>query len=294
MHFIIDVTEKNIDEVLQKSQISPVVFSFYSQSNPSSGAFLATLENLIKKHNLSLVLAKVNADIEHNITAQFRIRTTPTTYLFKEGKAYDAFLGELAEEELLAKLQDLAPNETQSDLIAAYDAYELGEFTTAVDFFEKFYKSVAVNDVEGKPKAQDLLENASDHKKVFASALFETNSYKKAQQILDSIPTQDRDAFYQEIMAKIDLLDKANNDELDNIKALYEQEKSVEKAMVYAKALYNSNHFEQSLDLLFSYLNQDLNIGAGEVKAQYLEIITALGKDPLARKYRSKLYAKIY
>jgi predicted thioredoxin domain-containing protein len=49
------------------------------------------------------------------------------------------------------------------------------------------------------------------------------------------------------------------------------------------------------LDLLFSILKQDLSAENGEVKQQFLSILSAIGNaDPITNKYRRLLYSLLY
>ncbi|VEI47093.1 thioredoxin-like protein [Actinobacillus equuli] len=46
--------------------------------------------------------------------------------------------------------------------------------------------------------------------------------------------------------------------------------------------------------LLFDWLKADLNSANGEVKSQFLAILSALGNDPVVPKFRRQLYSLLY
>ena len=66
---------------------------------------------LQKQHKGQFILGLVNCETEQMIAAQFRIQALPTTYLFKEAQALDAFPGALDEASLLQRLSAILPKE---------------------------------------------------------------------------------------------------------------------------------------------------------------------------------------
>ena len=65
--------------------------------------------------------------------------------------------------------------------------------------------------------------------------------------------------------------------------------------MKLAIQLHQANRNEEALDLLFSILKQDLSAENGEVKQQFLSILSAIGNaDPITNKYRRLLYSLLY
>uniref|UniRef100_UPI0025DC9294 tetratricopeptide repeat protein n=1 Tax=uncultured Haemophilus sp. TaxID=237779 RepID=UPI0025DC9294 len=68
-----------------------------------------------------------------------------------------------------------------------------------------------------------------------------------------------------------------------------------ETALKLAVQLHQANRNEEALDLLFSILKQDLSAENGEVKQQFLSILSAIGNaDPITNKYRRLLYSLLY
>ena len=65
--------------------------------------------------------------------------------------------------------------------------------------------------------------------------------------------------------------------------------------MKLAVQLHQANRNEEALDLLFSILKRDLSAENGEVKQQFLSILSAIGNaDPITNKYRRLLYSLLY
>ena len=62
-----------------------------------------------------------------------------------------------------------------------------------------------------------------------------------------------------------------------------------------AKALNKAQRNEEALDMLFGFLQKDLNAADGKVKQVFLEILTEMGQgNVLANQYRRKLYTLLY
>ncbi|WP_143531076.1 tetratricopeptide repeat protein, partial [Rodentibacter ratti] len=66
-------------------------------------------------------------------------------------------------------------------------------------------------------------------------------------------------------------------------------------AIKLALQLHQAGRNEEALSLLFDLLKVDLNTQNGEVKQQFLSILSAMGNaDPLTNKFRRLLYSLLY
>ena len=80
-----------------------------------------------------------------------------------------------------------------------------------------------------------------------------------------------------------------------NYKRITRKNPTPEIALKLAVQLHQANRNEEALDLLFSILKQDLSAENGEVKQQFLSILSAIGNaDPITNKYRRLLYSLLY
>lgn len=281
-NYIIDINEQNLNEILQSSQSTPLVLLFHMPSDQHSVEFTALLESYAEKYQSQFILGKINCEIEQLIAAQFRIQTLPTTYLFKEAQAIDAFQGAIPEQDLKQRLSLILPKEEEI------------KFNLALDF-------LAVDDYEN---ALPLLKEAwdiSEHKNsdiafLYAETYIAIKRIEPAQEILNKIPLQDRDSRWHGLQSQIELLLKAaNTPEIQQLQADFEKNPTTETALKLALQLHQTQRNEESLALLFNLLKQDLNIANGEVKQQFLSILSAIGShDPVTHKYRRLLYSLLY
>lgn len=279
--FLVELNEQNLTETLQRSVETPLVINFYAPSHKESADFAKVLQRVAEQYQGQFILGLVNCETEQMIAAQFRIQALPTTYLFKEAQALDAFPGALDEASLLQRLSAILPKE--EDL----------KFQKALDFLQ----------VEDYDSALPLLKDAwelsdkknSDVALLYAETYIAMKKTEPAADILAQIP-QDRDSRWHGLQAQIELLIKAaDTPEIQQLQADYAKNPTPEIALKLAVQLHQANRNEEALDLLFSILKQDLSAENGEVKQQFLSILSAIGNaDPITNKYRRLLYSLLY
>ena len=280
--FLVELNEQNLTETLQRSVETPLVINFYAPSHKESADFAKVLQRVAEQYQGQFILGLVNCETEQMIAAQFRIQALPTTYLFKEAQALDAFPGVLDEASLLQRLSAILPKE--EDL----------KFQKALDFLQ----------VEDYDSALPLLKDAwelsdkknSDVALLYAETYIAMKKTEPAADILAQIPIQDRDSRWHGLQAQIELLIKAaDTPEIQQLQADYAKNPTPEIALKLAVQLHQANRNEEALDLLFSILKQDLSAENGEVKQQFLSILSAIGNaDPITNKYRRLLYSLLY
>ncbi|MFC0308266.1 co-chaperone YbbN [Gallibacterium trehalosifermentans] len=282
MQQIIEVNTQNLPEVLEMGKTQPLVFVFYATTDSSSQNFITGLERLTTQYPNQFILAKVNCETEPMIAAQFRIQALPTTYLFKDGAPIDGFQGELPEQELQQRLSVILPKEDEI------------KFNQALDYLA----------VENYEQALPLLKEAwelsdkknSDVALLYAETYIAMKKVEPAQEILKQIPLQDRDSRWQGLQSQIELLiQAADTPEIQQLQQDYQRNPTPEIAIKLAVQLHQANRNEEALNLLLAILQKDLNAEEGEVKRQYLAILSAMGNsDPLTNKYRRFVYSLLY
>lgn len=280
--FIVDINEQNLTEVLQQSLEKPLIINFYAPTHKESADFLALLEQVAEQYQGQFVLGKVNCEKKQMIAAQFRIQALPTTYLFKEAQALDAFPGALDKASLIQRLSIILPKE--EDL----------KFQQALDFLQ----------VENYEAALPLLKDAwelsdkknSDVALLYAETYIAMKKTEPAQEILKQIPLQDRDSRWHGLQAQIELqIQAADTPEIQQLQADYAKNPTAEIAIKLAVQLHQAGRNEEALTLLFGILKTDLGTQNGEVKQQFLSILSAMGNaDPLTNKFRRLLYSLLY
>ncbi|WP_424411415.1 co-chaperone YbbN [Pasteurella sp. PK-2025] len=279
---IISVTTQNLNDVLQRSQQTPLVLTFYAPSHQTSVEFTALLERIAEQHQGQFILAKVNCEAEQMIAAQFQLQTLPTTYLFKEGQALDAFQGALDETTLMQRLALILPKEEEIKFMLALDFLQAENYEAALPLLKESWE------LSNKKNSDIAL--------LYAETYIAMKKVEPAQEILAQIPLQDRDSRWHGLQAQIDLLIKAaDTPEIQQLQADFARQPRADIALKLAVQLHQAHRNEEALSLLFDILKKDLSAEQGEVKQQFLSLLAALGNnDPITNKYRRLLYSLLY
>lgn len=282
MSYIIDINEQNLTSILQSSVQTPLVLVFYAPSDKTSLEFTALLTRYAEKYQGQFLLGKVNCETEQMIAAQFRIQALPTTYLFNQGQALDAFQGPLDETTLQQRLSIILPKEEEIKFNQALNLLEQEQYDDALPLLKEAWE---LSDKKN-----------SDIALLYAETYIAMKRIEPAQEILNKIPLQDRDSRWQGLTAQIELLIKAaDTPEIQQLQADFAKNPTAEIALKLALQLHQANRNEEALNLLFDILKQDLNSLNGEVKQQFLSILAAIGNnDPITNKYRRLLYSLLY
>lgn len=280
--FLIELNEQNLTETLQRSVETPLVINFYAPSHKESADFAKVLQRVAEQHQGQFILGLVNCETEQMIAAQFRIQALPTTYLFKEAQALDAFPYALDEASLLQRLSAILPKEEDLKFQKALDFLQVEDYDSALPLLKEAWE---LSDKKN-----------SDVALLYAETYIAMKKTEPAADILAQIPIQDRDSRWHGLQAQIELLIKAaDTPEIQQLQADYAKNPTPEIALKLAVQLHQANRNEEALDLLFSILKQDLSAENGEVKQQFLSILSAIGNaDPITNKYRRLLYSLLY
>ncbi|HDR0612226.1 TPA: co-chaperone YbbN [Pasteurella multocida] len=279
---LVEVNAQNLTEILQQSQQIPLVLTFYAPSHQPSLEFMALLERYSEQYQGQFILAKVNCETEQMVAAQFRIQTLPTTYLFKEAQALDAFPGILDEQALQQRLALILPKEDEIKFMQALEWLEAENFEQALPLLKEAWELSA--------------KKNSDIALLYAETYIAMKKVEPAQDILNQIPLQDRDNRWQGLQAQIELLiQAADTPEIQQLQSEFAKNPSPQIALKLALQLHQANRNEEALSLLFDFLKRDLNAENGEIKQQFLAMLTAIGQnDPVSNKYRRLLYSLLY
>lgn len=281
MDYIVNVTEANFSEVWQATQQIPVVFSFTSLQDVASIETDAMLRHLVDEYPKQFLLATVNCDEQRELAMQFRVQTLPTLYFFSNGQPIDMAQGKLSEQELRVRLANILPKEEELKFNRALELLQDERYEQALPLLKS---------------AWELSEKKnSDFALLYAETFIVMKKTEEAKAVLTQIPIQDRDSRWQGLQAQIELLEQAaESPELQQLQADYATKKTPEIAIRLANQLHQVGKNEEALTLLFEWLKGDLNAGNGEVKSQFLAILSALGNDAIVPKFRRQLYSLLY
>ena len=239
------------------------------------------LRRLADENPAQFLLATVNCDEQQALAAQFRIQTIPTLYLFAGGQPVDMIQGVISEQEMRVRLANILPKEEELKFNQALELLQDQRYEEALPLLKSAWEMTD--------------KKNSDFALLYAETFIVMKKVEEAREILKQIPIQDRDSRWNGLQAQIELLEQANESpELQQLQADYANNKTPEIAIRLANQLHQAHKNEEALVLLFDWLKADLNSANGEVKSQFLAILSALGNDPIVPKFRRQLYSLLY
>ncbi|OOR98477.1 co-chaperone YbbN [Haemophilus paracuniculus] len=281
MNQIINVTEQNFSEIWNATAEMPVVFHFMSPTEMASLEMDALLRRIWDETPNQFLLATVNCQEQPMLASQFRIQTIPTLYFFKDGHPIDMVQGAISEPEMRVRLANILPKEEELKFNQALEHLQDQRYDQALPLLKSAWE---MSDKKN-----------SDFALLYAETYIVMKQVEPAKEILKQIPIQDRDSRWHGLQAQIELLEQASESpELQQLQADYAQNPTAEIAIRLANQLHQAHKNQEALDLLFGWLQKDLNVANGELKTQFLAILSALGTDPLVPTFRRKLYSLLY
>lgn len=282
MDYIINVNETNFSEIIKATAEVPVVFHFISPREPSSLEMESLFRRLSDEYPKQFLLAIINCDDHPMIASQFRVQAVPTSYFFADGQPVDVIQGVVSEQELRIRLSNILPKEEELKFAQALEFLEASQYDLALPLLKN---------------AWELTEKKnSDFGLLYAETYIAMKQIEPARDILAQIPIQDRDSRWQGLQDQIRLLEQAaDSPEIQQLQAEYAKTQKPDIAVKLANQLHQVGKNEEALNLLFEWLKKDLSAGNGEIKTQFLAILSAMGNaDPLVAKYRRQLYSLLY
>lgn len=281
MNYFVNVTESNFNEVWNAAAQVPVVFNFISPREVASLEMDSLLCRLADENPEQFLLATVNCDEQQALAAQFRIQTIPTMYFFVGGQPVDMIQGAISEQEMRVRLANILPKEEELKFNQALELLQDQRYEEALPLLKSAWE------MTDKKK--------SDFALLYAETFIAMKKVEEAREILKQIPVQDRDGRWNGLQAQIELLEQANESpELQQLQEDYAKNRTPEIAIRLANRLHQAHKNEEALELLLGWLKSDLDIANGEIKSQFLAILSALGNDTIVPKFRRQLYSLLY
>ena len=280
---VVDITNENAQQILiEESRQRLVMVDFWADWCAPCKSLMPILEKLVREYDGQLLLARVNADQQGQISAQFGVRSLPTVVLMKDGQPIDGFVGAQPETAIRELLEKHLPKPWDILLEQGRELMAAGQAAEAVSVLRQAF---------------ELSKQRGDIGIALAQAYFEINRLAEAEAILASVKLVDQDADYEQLKAQIELKQQAAKS--PEITALEQQlnddPNNLEIAYQLAIKFSQDNHQREALELLHTILQANRNFKDGEAKKTLLDMLASLGKgDPLAVEFQRKVYTLFY
>ena len=274
---IVNINESNLQQVLEQSMTTPVLFYFWSERSQHCLQLTPILESLAAQYNGQFILAKLDCDAEHYYPSHEAI---DMYHHYKEDIALFAEMGfkcyRLSIAWTRTLLDKVLPREEELKAQQAMQLMQEGNYTDALPLLKDAWQLSNQNGEIGL---------------LLAETLIALNRSEDAEAVLKTIPLQDQDTRYQGLVAQIELLKQAaDTPEIQQL-----QQQVAENPTATPAPLHQVGRNEEALELLFGHLRKDLTAADDQTRKTFQEILAALGTgDALASKYRRQLYALLY
>ncbi|WP_246058244.1 co-chaperone YbbN [Litorilituus lipolyticus] len=287
---IIEITLDNFQQIIvEQSKEKLILVSFWAEQIPESIELKDKLTTKTAAFDEHVILATVDCQTQGQIAQQFGIQGLPTAVLIKDSQPVDGLSGPQTDENIEEFLGKHLPKPQDILLKQAVEALadnNLSEANTAI------CKAYTLDTEQNG--------NRADIKLVLTDVYIQLGKIADAQALLDTIKMVDQDAYYKSLIAKLELASQAANS--PEIQALEQelQDNSQDANLIHQlSAQYSQvNRNEEALALLFRHVQQASN-DESQAKAKSKELLLDILKslpdgDPLANKYRRKLYTLMY
>ena len=278
-----ELTQANLNEVIDQSHQKRLLIGFWAPSVPESQETIQTLHQLATPYAAHLIFSTLNCETEQEVAAQFGVQSLPTIALFQDGRPVDGLYGPQTEIAIKEWLEKHLPNATELAITEIKQQMAEKNHLNALQLLREL------------SSIQPELDNKMAI--YFAECLLETQKFDEAKHWLDKVLMQDQDAHYKQLLSKYQLHEQASQSpEIQNLEMAHQADPNNNKIVHELAIQYSQvNRNEEALTLLFSILKNDMGFADGQAKTAFLDILSALGQgDPVAAPFRRQFYALLY
>lgn len=272
-----DVDARNFQQiVIESSEQTPVVVDFWAEWCGPCRTLKPILEKLADEYQGKFILAKVNADHNQELAAQFAVRGIPAVKAVFRGQIVDEFSGALPESAVRAFLERIIPS-PGADLREQADAQR------------------AAGDLEGAlstlGQASQLAPDNQDVRIDAAEILAELGRLDETRQLLATLsPDKQADARVARLEAQIAFaLAGQQGDEAGLRKRLADTPDDLESRLELANLLVAAGRYPEGMDELLELVRRDRNWNEEAARKTLLSVFNLLAGNPLVAQYRRKL-----
>lgn len=275
------ITLENFQQVvLEESKTKLVLIAFWASQVPESVELRDKLASALVNVGDQILMTTVDCEQEQAIAQQFGLQSLPTAVIIKDGQPIDGLAGPQTGESITTFLEKYLPKEEETLLENAKQAIAEQDLNQAFQY---------------ALKAHQIAPSNAEVSLCLADIYLQIGKLVEAKELLATIKLVDQESDYHALIAKLELAEQASNSpELQALEqALADDLNNVELIHQLAAQYSQVNRFEDALNLLFRQVQK----ANDDVKSKdlLLDVLKSLPDgDPLATKFRRKLYTLMY
>jgi putative thioredoxin len=280
--YIVDITEENFVQVIQASQHTPVLVDFWAEWCQPCKQLMPLLAKLADEYQGRFFLARLNTEEQQQLAAQFGIRSIPSCKLFVNAQIVDEFNGALPETAIREFLDKHLPRPSDGLLAQAEQALQAGDGDNALALLQQ-------------AKAEDPGNIQIDISIAQLYAI--SGDSAAATAILDALPAEQQDmAEVQALRSQLQFHAEAEGllDATTLARRLAADEHDSEARYQMAIHQVLGQDYQGALDILLQLMRDDRGYNDDAARKTMLKIFDLLGDDPLAARYRSKMFTLLH
>lgn len=283
--FIFEADESNFDQVLQHSHRVLVLVDFWADWCQPCKTLMPILTKIVNELQGQVILVKVNSDQNQKLASQFGVRSIPNVKFIKAGKVVDEFLGVQPAEKIqqMIKKHRIRPTEPYRQQAVALN--QQGQIDDAINLLQQV--------LQHEP---DFAEAKAD----LAGMLLTKGEVEAAEVLVSQIPEGEVPADQlAQLVADIRLAklqQSAGNLDTSALEArIKTNPEDWDAYLELAQALIAAGEYEQGLEQYLIVMRKTPTYNEGAGRKGLLSTLDLLGpKNPLVKKYRSKMFSLLY